>query len=50
MSNGVSLASNVDIINQKSIWQHFNKIYPIFKNQLYDFGGVELVGPNGESV
>ena len=49
MSNDVSLASNVDVINQKSIWQHFHKIYPIFKNQLYDFGGVGLFGPNGES-
>ena len=50
MSNDVSLASNVDVINQKSIWQHFNKIYPIFENQLYDFGGVGLFGPKGESV
>ena len=49
MSNGVSLASNVDVINQKSIWQHFNKIYPIFQNQLYDFVGVGLFDPNGQS-
>jgi len=50
MSNGVSFASNVDVINQKSIWQHFNKIYPIFQNQLFDFVGVGLFDPNGQEV
>lgn len=50
MPAGNSLASSVDIINQKSIWQHFHKIYPIYKNQLYDFVFVSLYDENGKAV
>lgn len=50
MPSGNSLASSVDIINQKSIWQHFHKIYPIYKNQLYDFVFVSLYDENEKAV
>lgn len=50
MPAGNSLASSVDIINIKSIWQHFHKIYPIYKNQLYDFVFVSLYDENGKAV
>jgi hypothetical protein len=50
MPSGNSLASSVDIINQKSIWQHFHKIYPIYKNQLYDFVFVSLYDENEKAI
>jgi len=50
MEDDESLSSFIDIINEKSIWQSFHQVYPIYKNELYDYVSVFMYGPDGQLV
>jgi len=43
MQDGASLESHIEVINEKSIWQSFHGVYPIYKNELYQYVSVFIM-------